>query len=295
MKLAVISDEVSQDFDRVIAFAQEFGLDGIEIRSVDDKPPHKQSDEDVDRIAAKMRDAGLEVTGIASPVLKCDVRNEAEVAEHIEIFKRCIELAKRWNAPLIRVFTGWRNTDDPQAQYPLVAKIFREQLLPLVENENIRLGIENEYSTNVGDGDEVVAFFKELGPTDKVTLVWDPCNILYMPGPTDSLKIDYPKVKELIGHFHVKDSKRLPADQAKEQPAESTAVGDGEVQIRQHLETLARDGYDGWVSLETHWRMNKVLTEKEANLPMGAAFSSGAEPASRECMTRLKSWVEALS
>jgi len=286
MKLAIISDEVSQDFDRVIAFARDFQLDGIEIRSVWDKGPAKLTDEDAEQIGAKMREAGLQICGVASPTLKCDVHNEADVQEHVEILRRCVELAERWQAPIVRVFTGWR-TENPQAEYSQVAQIFREQLLPLVAGKNILLGIENEYSTNVATGEEIVNFFNELNAPG-TTLVWDPCNIVYIPTAGDTLREDYPLVKHLIGHFHVKDSRRV---ENGEQPAESTCIGDGEVQIREHLEALRADGYDGWVSLETHWRMAKVLSEEEANLPMGQTFSQGAEPASRECMSRLVSWV----
>jgi len=286
MRLAIISDEVSQDFDRVLAFANEFKLDGIEIRSVWDKGPAKLTDDEAAQIGTKISEAGLQVCGVASPTLKCDIHNDAEVDEHVEILRRCVELAELWQAPIVRVFTGWR-TPTPEAEYPMVAQIFRERLLPLIEGKNIVLGIENEYSTNVASGEEIVNFFNELNAPG-VTLVWDPCNILYIPTSVDSLREDYPLVKELVGHFHVKDARRVDGGA---QPAESTCVGDGEVQIREHFEALRADGFDGWVSLETHWRMNKVLSEEEANLPMGQNFSQGAEPASRECMTRLASWV----
>jgi sugar phosphate isomerase/epimerase len=286
MKLAVISDEVAQDFDRVVAFARDFNLDGIEIRSVWDKPPHKLTDDDVASIKQKASAAGLEICGIAAPVFKCNIRDEAEVAEHVGILQRCVEVAKRWETPLIRVFTGWR-AEEPPGEHAHGARLFREQLLPQTAGTGITLGIENEYSTNVADSDEILSFFGALDAPG-VTLVWDPCNILYMHKRTDSLGHDYPRIKHLVGHFHVKDARRV---EGGEQPAESTAVGDGEVQIREHFEALRTDGYDGWVSLETHWRMSKVLTEEEANSPMGQAFSRDAEPATRECMTRLVSWV----
>lgn len=287
MKLAIISDEVSQDFERVIAFARDFQLDGIEIRSVWDKGPAKLADNDVETIDRMVRDAGVEICGVATPVFKCDIENPAEVAEHERIFERCLQLAEQWNAPLLRIFTGWRR-DNPAALYPATAQLVRERLLPRIAGKPFRLGIENEYSTNVGSGDEVLGFFKELKGAPQTTLVWDPCNVLYMDGPNDLLRVDYPKVKHLVGHFHVKDSKRVSGG---ETPAEPCRVGDGDVRIKEHFDALKADGYNGWVSLETHWRPQKALSEKETNLPAGMAFSEGAEPASRECMRILKSWM----
>ena len=42
-KLAVISDEVSQDFQTVVNVSAEYKLNGVEIRSVWDKPPQDLS------------------------------------------------------------------------------------------------------------------------------------------------------------------------------------------------------------------------------------------------------------
>src|SRR5699024_8807953 len=155
-------------------------------------------------IKDKCAESGVAICGIASPVFKCDIESEEEIAEHVEIFKRCLELADIWKSPVIRVFTGWRR-DNNKELLPLVAKRFRENLLPLVENRSVLLGVENEYSTNVADGDESVLFLDEV-KSDKVTLVWDPCNILYMPVSTDPFEVDYPKVRGRIGHYHVKDA-----------------------------------------------------------------------------------------
>ena len=43
IKLGVITDEVSQDLEEAIQFAQRFQLDGLEIRSVWDRGPFEQT------------------------------------------------------------------------------------------------------------------------------------------------------------------------------------------------------------------------------------------------------------
>lgn len=289
MKTAVITDEVSQELDDVLRFARDFRLDGIEIRSLWNKPPHLLSDDEVALIKDKCAAEGIAICGIASPVFKCDVENDEEVAEHVKILERCLELADIWKAPTIRVFTGWRRENNIEL-LPLVGQLFREKLLPLVENKPVVLGIENEYSTNVADGGECSQFLAEV-ESDKVTLVWDPCNILYMPVSDDPFEVDYPKVRGRVGHYHIKDAVRVKDG---EPPAESVAVGDGQARLQDTLKALHQDGYRGWVSLETHWRMQQKLGEDVTRSPMGADFSANAEPASRECMKRLKSWLEEL-
>ncbi len=49
-KLAVFTDEVSQDFEQAIAVALEYNLDGLEIRSVWDMPPHQIDAKSIERM-----------------------------------------------------------------------------------------------------------------------------------------------------------------------------------------------------------------------------------------------------
>jgi hypothetical protein len=53
---------------------------------------------------------------------------------------------------------------------------------------------------------------------------------------------------------------------------------------------LAAQGYDGWVSLETHWRLDRVLTGPERDEPWGPGISGGGLEASRICMEVLNGW-----
>lgn len=286
MKTAIITDEVSQELDEVLRFARDFQLDGIEIRSLWNKPPHQLNDDEVALIKDKCAAEGLAICGVASPVFKCDIAQEEEIEAHVKIFERCLELAEIWKAPVVRVFTGWRR-DNNKELFARIAELFRQKLIPLIENKPVVLGVENEYSTNVADGEESQRFLDEV-KSDKVILVWDPCNIIYMPGSADPFEVDYPKVRGRVGHYHVKDAVRKNEG---DPVAESTALGDGEARLRDTLGALHQDGYRGWVSLETHWRIQEKLGEDVTRSPMGAGFSAGAEPASRECMKRLKLWL----
>src|SRR3989338_11382694 len=106
--LAVISDEVSQDIKRVVSFAREFKLDGVEVRSLFDRAFKDFTKEDVREISSRFGDEGLKVAGCATPVFKCSINQPSEIAEHIDIFKRSVEKAIAWDCDLIRVFTFFR-------------------------------------------------------------------------------------------------------------------------------------------------------------------------------------------
>ena len=54
------------------------------------------------------------------------------------------------------------------------------------------------------------------------------------------------------------------------------------------LRRLAADGYAGWLSMETHYRLDSHLTEEQMRLPGGAGFSAGGAAATAESVAALK-------
>lgn len=93
-RLAIITDEVSQELDDVLRFATEFKLDGIEVRSLFGHAFKDLTRDALELIAKKTRDAGLAIAGVATPVFKCDLDSHADIAAHVELFKRSVEAAQ---------------------------------------------------------------------------------------------------------------------------------------------------------------------------------------------------------
>ena len=76
IKYAVITDEISQDIGVAAELASEFKLNGLEIRSVNDRAPHLLTDEDIEEIKTAMEKYNLQCAAISSPVFKCDLTEE---------------------------------------------------------------------------------------------------------------------------------------------------------------------------------------------------------------------------
>src|SRR6266536_2060638 len=143
-KLAVITDEVSQDPTTAAAMVQEFGGEGLEIRSVWEKSPDELSADEMQRLKRIADDYELRICGIASPVYKCRLGAAEEEGQHLDILRRCITLAHALDTTLIRVFTFWRQPGSPP--WERIAEKFTEPLR-LAEQEEVILGVENERST----------------------------------------------------------------------------------------------------------------------------------------------------
>ena len=274
--ITFITDEVSQELPVITEFIREFRLSGIELRSFGGRAFKDLTPVDVAAIRAASRDEGWRVYGCSTPVFKCELDDATAIAAHREIFKRSLDVARELKCDLLRVFTFFRsvNPSDPAKQRRVVEQLWG--LLELAEGSGVRLGLENEHSCLAATAEEIAAILGPL-PADRVGAIWDPCNVL-----------------SRIFHLHVKDAvRRSGAVRSGELIAVGTPVGVGDVDWRAHFRALQAMGYRGLLSLETHWRLEKI-DESLLHLPAGHAFSHGGEPASRTCLHNLKALLETL-
>ena len=287
-KLAVFTDEVSQDFQRAVEVAREFDLDGLEIRSVWNKKPQDLDEEDMVKMKEILADTGLAVCSIASPFFKCDIDSEEEYKEHLDILQRCIALGRSFGCRIIRGFTFWRKGHYKERWQEIIDKF--EEPLKILQAEDAVLGIENEPSTFLGTAGGVKRFIDALA-SPYVKAIWDPRNSLGEPVDEDK-EIPYPDGYEIIKgdmvHMHVKDSAIDPESGKRR----TVAVGEGDMDYPRQFRALKEDGYEGYASLETHFRVKKALSREEVDRPGGAAFSSAAEEASRICLKNIKKMLK---
>jgi sugar phosphate isomerase/epimerase len=99
----------------------------------------------------------------------------------------------------------------------------------------------------------------------------------------------YERLKPWIVHVQVKDVRRRPDGRTG-----SVGLCTGEVDYAGQLRALPRDGYRGYLSLKTHWRLHRHLPEAVVRLPQGSPFSLGGEEATRRCLMRLRPLLQQL-
>ena len=278
-KLAVISDEISQDFQTVANVAAEYKLDGIEIRSVWDKPPQSITDDDMLKMKDILGNAGIVIAGIASPFFKCDIDKDQERLDHIEILKKCIKMAHFFDTRIVRGFTFW-NTGQTDAYWGKILEYYREPA-KIAELEGIIIGIENEPSTSVATAKLLEKFINDVD-SNSVKAIWDPANEVHAEGGEKPFPNAYNRVKPYMAHCHAKDA--APNEEGK---IESVPVGTGVIDWKGQIKELLDHNYKGYLSLETHWRIKKALSEDLLNRPGGAAFSEAGEESSRICLDNI--------
>lgn len=286
MKLSILTDEVSQDLTDVLRFAKDLQLEGIELRSLNGKAFKDLTPSEVKEVRTRCDDAGLKISGAATPVFKCDLDSPEQIAEHVELFKRSVDAALTLGCEVVRVFTFLRRTHPANSGDLKRAASHFPKLLELVRGTSAIVGVENEASCIVATGGETREFLSHLPRDPQLGVVWDPCNVIYLDDVGDPVHDEYPKIADRVIHVHIKDAKR----EGKKAAPECLEVGTGEIDFPAQFAALKERGYDGWVTLETHWRSVRLDAESQ-HLPAGYAFSANAEPASRICMAHLKKLV----
>src|SRR5690242_7092935 len=119
MKLAAITDEISQDFEHALDVLSEYRIDAAELRGLWGTNIADLTPEQVDRARNALSSRGFKVVCLATPFYKCDLENDADaltergpmhlapargLEQQFELLKRCIGLAHAFDTKLIRVF-----------------------------------------------------------------------------------------------------------------------------------------------------------------------------------------------
>ena len=168
-KIAVISDEISQDFDHACSvIANDFGLQWVELREMWGKNLQASSDAEIAEAQKILAKYNLQVTDIASPLFKVDwpgapkshygskedMHGADEVAykQQDEIVERSISLAKQFKTDKIRCFDFWRLDDVAPYRAAIDEKL--RATAEIVGKQGLLLVIENEFACNTATGRE---------------------------------------------------------------------------------------------------------------------------------------------
>jgi L-ribulose-5-phosphate 3-epimerase len=260
-RLAVINDEITQDFEKACQIvAGDFGLQWIELRSMWNKNVTELTAKEIEDAKKILAEHKLRVTDIASPLFKTDwpgaprsSQSEARDQFHADfdasaqdkLLEHCITLAKAFNTDRIRCFDFWRLDDQKSYRTAINAKL--EQAAARCAKDDMVLLLENEMSCNTATGEEAAAVLKAI-PNKNFMLNWDPGNAAAIgstPYPAGYQMLP----KDRIGHCHCKD-----VVTKQDHKYDWAPVGGGSVDWVGQLQALERDGFRGGLSLETHWR-----------------------------------------
>ncbi|MCX6367625.1 MAG: sugar phosphate isomerase/epimerase [Armatimonadetes bacterium] len=257
LRLSVITDEIAQDLSHALAVMAEYGLKEAELRNVYGKYIVDADEELLVRVEQDLAAAGFTVPCIDTPLYKCALggaeeamgathnAQERTLADQLPLLEKSIALAKRFNAPYIRIFAFWkRGPLTPQIEDQIA-----EALAPackVAEAAGVTLLLENEHACYLGTGAETARMVARLN-SPALKMLWDPGNALCageLPFPTG-----WEAAKPYTAHIHVKDAKQL-----EDNKQQWVVVGEGDIDFKGQFEALKTSGFSGVIALETHYK-----------------------------------------
>ena len=261
-RVAVITDEISQDFDHACyVAAREFGMQWVELRELWNKNLMNLDASEIAQAQKILKRYRLLVTDIASPLFKVDwpgapaskysPKHDQFNAgfgynQQDEVLEKCIETARAFGADRVRGFDFWRLEDQSTYRAAINAKL--TAAARQLARHDLIFVLENEYACNTATGAEAAKTLAAVTASN-FRLNWDPGNAAArgetpFPNGWDALP------KNRIGHCHCKDIKSKPDGEG----FEWRPVGQGTIDWIGQFQALRQSGYRLGVSLETHWR-----------------------------------------
>jgi len=245
-KLGVITDEISRDVGKAIEVAGSLRLECIELRGCWNKNVKDLTDMELRKIRRLAKDAGLEVVCIASPLFKCNLTEESEVKEHLRFVRRLTEITKFFDAELLRGFAFWSTGSLDDYWEEIIERL--KEAVDICKSEGVIYALENEAATFVATGEDAKKTVTAVG-SKGIGITWDPGNS-FCAGETP-YPDGYLKARDHMVHVHLKDAVR---DEESGRP-KFVAIGTGEIDYKGQMKALLNDGYNGCVSIETHYRL----------------------------------------
>lgn len=286
LKRGVITDEISQDIEKAASLAKQYGLTGLEIRSVWEKGPHELEEADIQKIKGIMQRYGLECCGISAPFYKCDIDSEEEIRANIDILRKCIHLAKELGTKYIRGFPFWKKGELSDYLDQIAAR-YREPIR-IAEENDIFILLEFDPSVFATNAKTLTQVLKAID-SPRVKGLWDPGNDVYDPDGERPFPEGYSFIKDSFVHMHIKD-----AVKRADGTVEGVPFGEGQVDFEGQFQALIESGYDGYWVMETHYRPRHEISEELLALPKGSAFSMYGYEATEECLIRWNAMLDRL-
>jgi len=241
------SDEIDQDIDIQFSALNKMGISYFEPRGINGTSIADLTDEQLENLKSKMKEYGIKVSSIGSPIGKIGIRDDFE--EHLVKLRRVIHIAKELDTKYIRMFSFFMREDKPEDVRDEVMRRMKA-MTKVAEEEGVILLHENEKGIYGDIAPRCAEILKEVN-SPNLRAVFDFANFVQCGQVTypDAFELMKPYVK----YIHIKDAKFESGDVVP--PGE----GDGQ------LETIfkAFPEYEGFLSLEPHLGVFAGLADLE--------------------------------
>jgi sugar phosphate isomerase/epimerase len=248
-QLSGFGDEIDPDPRIQCAVLSALGARHVEVRSAWGTNIVDLDDDGLDALAATIRDAGMGVSAIASPIGKSELSEPAEY--ELGRLDRALRAADVLGSRYIRLFSFWCHEPDASSRSSLstsAAARGRDEILRRMGTwaeraaaAGVTLVHENEKHIYGDVPERVLDIVRTVG-SPSLRLAWDNANFVQVGARPFS--DGYRMLRPYVDYLQVKDA--LAAD------GQVVPAGEGDGELRETLTALRDDGFAGFASLEPH-------------------------------------------
>lgn len=237
--LSGFADEISPDLEEQCATLSAESMRFLEFRGVWNKNVLDLTDEELSRVAAALKNHGIGVSSIGSPIGKISITDDFE--PHRERFARALDIAKRFDARYVRIFSFFmpKGADPGRYRDEVISRL--RELVDMADQAGVTLLHENERDI-YGDIPKRCLDLLTSLESPCFRAVWDAAN--YVQCGVRPFPDGYRALRPYVEYVHIKDA---IASTGRVVPA-----GEGDGAIRETIAALRNDGFDGFFSMEPH-------------------------------------------
>jgi sugar phosphate isomerase/epimerase len=237
--LSGFGDEIDPDPAIQVSVLQALGARHIEVRSAWGTNIVELSGPQLDRLTELLRDMGMGVSAVASPVGKVDVFGDPDW--ELARLRRAIEAAHRLGTGYVRMFSFYRPDGVPVEQTRDTVLSRLRAFADLAEREGVILLHENEKDIYGDVPHRVLDVIESVGSA-ALRVAWDSANFVQVG--VRPFTEGYAMLRPYLEYLQVKD--------AVAATGVVVPAGEGDGELFETLTALRDDGYDGFASLEPH-------------------------------------------
>jgi len=200
-KISCFADEISPNLKEQLDVMERMHVGALSLRSVEDINVLKLTDEKVKEIGTALKDRGMCVSSIGSPIGKTPITDTTDL--HLEQTKRAIEVAQMLECPLIRVFSFYMEKNELDTyRGEVIDRLSRMTELAAANGINLlhenEAGIYGESSVRCGD------LLRSVNHKS-FRAAFDASN--FVAAGEDPFAESLPHVRDYVDYMHIKDSR----------------------------------------------------------------------------------------
>ncbi|MHB8065747.1 MAG: sugar phosphate isomerase/epimerase family protein [Ruminiclostridium sp.] len=225
-------------WEDMLSTAKDIGFDGIEIRGIGNElyaPKVKQfATENIELTKKKLDKIGLEIPCLTSA---CYLFDKANIEKHFQEGIDYIELAAKLGTPYVRVL-GDAQPKPGNVDVDFVISNLKK-LAEKAKSQEIKLLIE---TNGVFADSKVLKSLLKAVNSESVGVLWDVHHPIRFFN--ESVEYTFENLKDYVCYLHVKDSVVIDG------VVKYKMMGYGDIPIKNVINLLKENDYEGYISLE---------------------------------------------